>query len=67
MRNTTFERCTMSDSRTIEQRLERLESGVAELKRQNNAEKKDWFSAVAGSFKDDAEFAEIAHLGKEIR
>jgi hypothetical protein len=57
----------MPGSSTIEQRLEKLEADVAELKRQNDAKKKDWLSVVTGSFKDDPEFAEIVRLGREIR
>jgi hypothetical protein len=56
----------MSDASTLEQRLEKLEADVAELKRQNGA-KSDWLSVVAGSFKDDPGFAEIVRLGQEIR
>jgi hypothetical protein len=47
--------------------LETLEAEVAELKRQNAATKDDWMSVVAGSFKDDPDFAEIVRLGREIR
>ena len=56
----------MSGIPTVEQRLEKLETEVAELKRQKDA-KADWLSVVAGSFKDDPEFAEIVRLGQEIR
>ncbi len=57
----------MSTPFTIEQRLTRLEAEVEGLQRQvarNTV--KDWH-AVVGSFKDDAEFAEILRLGCEIR
>jgi hypothetical protein len=57
----------MPETPTIEQRLQKLESDMAELKRLNGERKTDWFSAVAGSFKDDPEFAEIVRLGREIR
>ena len=57
----------MSDSSMIEQRLTKLEADMAELKRQNVAGKKDWFSVVAGSFKNDPEFAEIVgRAGKSV-
>ncbi len=53
---------------TIEQRLEKLEAEVAELKRVSTAEtKKDWLSVVAGSFRNDADFAEIVQFGRDIR
>ncbi len=54
----------MSDSSIIEERLTKLEAEVAELKRQGVAGKKDWFSVVAGSFKDDPEFDEIVPAGQ---
>jgi hypothetical protein len=57
----------MPDLPNIENRLEKLEAELAELKRQNDAKKNDWLSVVAGSFEDDPEFAEIARLGREIR
>jgi hypothetical protein len=56
----------MADTSTLEQRLEKLEAEVAELKRHKDA-KADWLSVVAGSFKDDPGFAEIVRLGQEIR
>jgi hypothetical protein len=53
---------------TIEQRVEKLEAEVAELKRLSVVENKsDWLSTVAGSFRDDPDFAEIVQFGREIR
>ncbi len=53
---------------TVEQRLDKLEADVAELRRQSAGDKKkEWLSKVAGSFRDDPEFAEIVKLGREIR
>ena len=60
----------MSDSSTIEHRLEQVERELAELKSrvQTLAEpKENWIDAISGSFKDDPEFEEIVRLGKEIR
>ena len=57
----------MSGASDFNERLEKLEAEVAELKRQSAAKSNDWFSVVAGSFKDDPEFAEIVRLGREIR
>jgi hypothetical protein len=53
---------------TVEQRLDTLEAQVAELRRQSAGEKKtDWLSVVAGSFRNDPDFAEIVQFGREIR
>jgi hypothetical protein len=58
----------MSEIPTVEQRLEKLEADVAELRRQSAAGiKKEWLSKVAGSFRNDPDFAEIVKLGREIR
>ncbi len=58
----------MPETPTVEQRLEKLEADVAELRRQSAGEKnKDWLSQVAGSFRNDPDFAEIVKLGREIR
>lgn len=59
----------MSQSMTIEGRLTVLESQIAELKCQMAlAQASDnWFSHVAGSFKDEPEFEEVLRLGHEIR
>ena len=57
----------MPETPTVEQRLEKLEAEVAEPRRQSAIEKKDWLSRVAGSFRNDPEFAEIVKLGREIR
>ncbi len=58
----------MPETLTVEQRLEKLEADVAELRRQSASEKKkDWLSQVAGSFRNDPDFAEIVKLGREIR
>lgn len=60
----------MSDSSTVEERLARVEQELAELKsrvRSRGVSRNNWIDAISGSFKDDAEFAEIVRLGKEIR
>jgi hypothetical protein len=58
----------MPETPTIEERLEKLEAEVAQLKQLSGVEsKKDWLSAVAGSFRDDPDFAEIVRYGREIR
>ena len=58
----------MPKTSTVEQRLEKLEADVAELRRQSAGEnKKEWLSQVAGSFRDDPDFGEIVKLGREIR
>ena len=55
-------------TKTIEERLERLEREMDLLKGKTGGESKgDWISAVVGSFADDPEFDEIVRLGKELR
>jgi hypothetical protein len=57
----------MPEIPTVEQRLETLEAQVAELKRQSVGDKKtDWLSVVAGSFRNDPDFAEIVQFGREF-
>jgi hypothetical protein len=58
----------MSPIPSIEERLAALEHDVDEIKcSMKLAQKSDWFSKVAGSFKDDADFDEVVRLGREIR
>jgi hypothetical protein len=53
---------------TIEERLAVLERDVATLKRQSDSGKaEDWLKKVAGSMKDEPDFAEVLRLGQEIR
>jgi hypothetical protein len=53
---------------TIEERLIVLEQDMAELKRQAQPrEPENWLAKVAGSMKDEPEFAEVLRLGQEIR
>jgi hypothetical protein len=53
---------------TIEERVEKLEREMDLLKgRSPEPSKKDWISAVIGSFANDPDFDEIVRLGKELR
>lgn len=58
---------------TVEERLEKLEREVQELKLLRatdgdaRSRKSNWISKISGSFKDDAEFDEILRLGHEER
>ena len=55
-------------TKTIEERLENLEREMDSLKLKTAAEsKRDWISAIIGSFADDPDFDEIVRLGKELR
>ena len=53
------------------ERLTRLETEVLQMKELVQREKekagRPWWQEIAGSHKDDEAFAEIAHLGAEIR
>ena len=51
--------------KTIEQRLENVESELAELKALIPGPNR--ISAICGSFKDDSEFEKVLRLGKELR
>ncbi len=55
--------------RTLEQRVATLEQEVATLKhnRENSNSKKNWLSAVLGRFKGNADFAEVARVGQQMR
>ena len=59
----------MPESTTIEQRLERVEKELADLKKDVKGMRPsgNWIDAISGTFKDDPEFDEILRLGKEIR
>lgn len=59
----------MSEAGTVEERLGVLEREIAELKRQMASPRtsENWFTLVAGSFKDEPEFEEVLRLGREIR
>ncbi len=59
----------MTESSTIEERLEHIEKDVAHLKSQVDRlhSKGNWIDQITGSFKDDPEFDEILRLGREIR
>lgn len=53
---------------TIEERLAVLEQDMAQLKRQAQPrEPENWLAKVAGSMKDEPDFAEVLRLGQEIR
>lgn len=56
-------------SKTIEERIERLESELEVLKAEKlkNGKDGDWLDTLIGSLKDDPEFDEIVRLGKEFR
>jgi hypothetical protein len=56
-------------SKTIEERLARVEREIAELKGEIKTliPRKHWISAICGSFKDDPEFDEVLRLGRELR
>ena len=59
----------MADQQTIEERLTQVEQELAEIKRRlvQGVERKSWVERIAGTFKDDAEFAEIVKLGRDFR
>lgn len=60
----------MSNLSSVEERLARVEKELAELKSRvgsSGVSPNNWIDTISGSFKDDAEFAEIVRLGKEIR
>ncbi len=53
---------------TIEKRLVRVERELAEIKAEIASKRKQpWWQEIAGSFRGDPVFAEIARLGAEIR
>ncbi len=55
-------------STTLEKRLVRVEKELAEIKAEiANKRKQPWWQEIAGSFRGDPVFAEIARLGAEIR
>jgi hypothetical protein len=59
----------MSIALTVEERLTALEKEMLELKQAQTppGPKHNWLERIAGTFKDDPEFAEILRLGREIR
>ena len=53
---------------TLEQRVAALEQEMAELHhRADTTKKRNWLSAVLGRFKGDADFAEVARVGQQMR
>lgn len=54
---------------TVEERLNALEVRVSMLAQQVEefCENGDWLDRIAGSFRDEPEFAEVLRLGKEFR
>ena len=56
-------------SKTIEERVEKLESELEALKAEKlkNGKGGDWLDTIIGSFENDPEFDEIVRLGKEFR
>jgi hypothetical protein len=69
MKTMALEEINMSGSLTIEQRLEKVEKEVADLRShvKNLRPATNWIDAITGTFRDDPEFDEILRLGKEIR
>ena len=59
----------MCEKGTVEERLTVLEREIADLKRQVLLARAagNWFTFVAGSFRDDPEFEEVLGLGRAIR
>jgi hypothetical protein len=59
----------MHQKPTLETRLTKVESELAELKRQfiQLTTKKNWIKKIEGTFADRPEFGEVLRLGKEIR
>lgn len=59
----------MSQTRSIEERLDTLEHEMADLKRRvgEGETKKNWIEKITGTFENDPDFAEILRLGREIR
>ena len=59
----------MSEQATVEERLTLVERELAELKRRLPAKRngESWIERIAGTFKDDPDFAEIVRLGREFR
>ena len=58
----------MPEQLSVEERLSAVEQQLADLKRRlssNNGG--SWLERIAGTFKDDADFAEIVRLGREFR
>lgn len=56
-------------SRTIEERLQKLEWELEALKTKSVQKdgQSDWLSTMIGSFENDPDFDEIVRLGKEFR
>jgi hypothetical protein len=52
---------------TVDDRLTALESEVVELRNQVAAQKANWITDIAGSFRDEPEFDEVLRLGREAR
>jgi len=59
----------MPEQLTIEERLTAVEHELAELKRKTPSKRDDksWIERIAGTFRNDPEFAEIVRLGREFR
>lgn len=53
---------------TVEKRLAQVERELAEVKSELASKRKQpWWEDIAGSFRGDPVFAEVARLGAEIR
>ncbi len=53
---------------TLEKRLAKVEHELAEIKAEISRKRKEpWWQEIAGGFRGDPVFAEIARLGAEIR
>jgi hypothetical protein len=59
----------MSAESPLEQRLAAMEAAIADLQRQLNDkfDARNWLDKVAGSFKDEPEFAKVVAYGREFR
>jgi len=59
----------MLEQPTVEERLTALEKELQELKQHVILQKdqRSWIEKIAGTFKDDPDFDEIARLGREFR
>lgn len=59
----------MLEQQTVEERLTALEQELRELKEQVTVQKDQpsWIERIAGTFKNDPDFAEIVRLGREFR
>jgi hypothetical protein len=57
----------MESTASVEQRLARLETAIAELQKQIAPPSKSWLQQITGSFKDQPAFEELLAYGQAIR